>query len=85
MLRALWTGGDGVTDLVHRLGRSPDAVRLRARALGLHRPAVRRRWTAVEDATMRDGNADGLTCGASPTASGNARLPPSPRAPASWD
>jgi hypothetical protein len=62
LLRDLWTGGDGVADLAHRLGRSPDAVRLRARALGLHRPAVRRRWTAVEDATLRDGYADGLTC-----------------------
>ena len=62
MLRDLWTGGDGVADLAHRLGRSPDAVRLRARALGLNRPAVRRRWTAVEDATLRDGYADGLTC-----------------------
>ena len=62
MLRDGWTAGVRVADLAHRLGRSPDAVRLRARALGLHRPARRRRWTAMEDATLRDGYADGLTC-----------------------
>jgi hypothetical protein len=62
MLRHSWTAGDRVQDLADRLGRSPDAVRLRAQALGLHRPAARRSWTAVEDATSRDGYADGLTC-----------------------
>lgn len=60
MLRDGWTAGDRVADLAHRLERSPDATRLRARTLGLHRPARRRRWTAMEDATLRDGYADGL-------------------------
>jgi hypothetical protein len=39
-----------------------DALRLRARQLGLHRPTPRRRWSASEDAIVRDGYASGLSC-----------------------
>lgn len=62
LLRAAWTAGIAVDELARRRHRSPEAMRLRARALGLHHPERRRRWTAVEDATLRDGYADGLTC-----------------------
>jgi hypothetical protein len=58
---ALADGGD-LAGLAARLGRSPDALRLRARKLGLHRPRPRRRWTEAEDAVVRDGYAEGLTC-----------------------
>jgi hypothetical protein len=44
---------------VGALGR---AVRLRARALGVHRPPRRARWSAPEDAVVRDGYAEGRTC-----------------------
>jgi hypothetical protein len=37
-------------------------LRLRAAQLGLHRPPRRPRWSAFEDAIVRDGYADGLTC-----------------------
>lgn len=58
---ALQNGGD-LVGLGDRLGRTPDALRLRARKLGLHSPRPRRRWTEAEDAVVRDGYADGLTC-----------------------
>jgi hypothetical protein len=61
-IRALWTSGGDLDELARELGRTPDALRLRARRLGLHCPARRRRWTDTEDATLRDGYADGLTC-----------------------
>jgi hypothetical protein len=61
-LRATWATGGNLDDLAGKLGRSPEALLLRARRLGLHRPPRRRRWTESEDATLRDGYADGLTC-----------------------
>jgi len=61
-IRASWAAGESLEVLARRLGRSPGSLLLRARALGLHCPAPRRRWTGVEDAVLRDGYADGLTC-----------------------
>ena len=54
-------GGDLVA-LAHRLGRSPDALRLHAQHLGLHRPQPRRRWAEWEDAVLRDGYSSALPC-----------------------
>jgi len=48
--------------LALRLRRTPDALRLRARALGLHAPSPRRRWSAAEDHALRDGYSAGLSC-----------------------
>lgn len=62
LLRDRWADAARAEELAQRLGRSPDAVRVHAEALGLHRPARRRRWTAAEDTTVRDGYADGRTC-----------------------
>jgi hypothetical protein len=62
LMRARWTPGADVDALARELGRSPDALRLHARQLGLHRPAPRRRWQVHEDAIVRDGYTDGLTC-----------------------
>jgi hypothetical protein len=61
-LRARWSSGD-IETLARELGRTPDALRLRARGLGLHRPPPRRRWTPAEDAIVRDGYTRGLACG----------------------
>ena len=41
---------------------TPEALLLRARRLDLYRSAQRQRWTSSEDATLRDGYANGLTC-----------------------
>ena len=54
-------GGDLIT-LAHRLGRSPDALRLHAQHLGLHRPQPRRRWAEWDDAVVRDGYTSALPC-----------------------
>ena len=54
-------GGDLVA-LAHRLGRSPDALRLHAQHLGLHRPQPRRRWAEWDDAVVRDGYTSALPC-----------------------
>jgi hypothetical protein len=62
MIRSEWLATGDVTAMARRLGRRPDAVRLRAAQLGLHRPVRRRRWSGAEDATVRDGYTDGLTC-----------------------
>jgi hypothetical protein len=62
LVRARWTPGADVDALAQTLGRSPDALRLHASQLGLHRPSPRRRWQAREDAIVRDGYTDGLTC-----------------------
>ncbi|GAC1320190.1 MAG: hypothetical protein NVSMB25_12150 [Thermoleophilaceae bacterium] len=51
-----------VSMLSVELGRSPEAIRLHARALGLHRPVQRRRWSPAEDAAVRDGYRHGLSC-----------------------
>ena len=59
---ALRTCGD-LNALAERLGRSPEALRLRARALGVYAAAPRRRrWTRVEDDALRAGYRDGRTC-----------------------
>ena len=62
VIRTEWLATGDVTSVARRLGRRPDAVRLRAAQLGLHRPVRRRRWSRTEDAIVRDGYADGLTC-----------------------
>lgn len=62
LLREAWAAGRPIDQLAHHLGRSPDAVRVHADTLGLHRPTRRRRWTATEDAALRDGYADGQSC-----------------------
>ena len=54
-------GGDLVA-LAHRLGRSPDALRLHARHLGLYHPQPRRGWAEWEDAVLRDGYTSALPC-----------------------
>jgi hypothetical protein len=61
-LRALLAEGGDVDALARRLGRSPDALRLHARALGLTDPRPRRRWVEREDVLLRKGYALGLTC-----------------------
>ena len=48
--------------MARRLGRSPDALRLRARQLGVHHPRPRRRWTDWEDAIVREGYTRALPC-----------------------
>ena len=56
-------GQDGdLNALARRLGRSPDALRLHARHLGLHHPEPRRRWAEWEDAVVRDGYTSALPC-----------------------
>lgn len=62
VIRTEWLSTGDVTAIAQRLGRRPEAVRLRAAHLGLHRPARRQRWTRAEDAIVRDGYAEGLTC-----------------------
>jgi hypothetical protein len=62
ILRARWYSSGDIEALAVELGRTPDALRLHARRVGLHHPPPRRRWTAPEDATVRDGYADGLSC-----------------------
>lgn len=61
-IRACFARGDDVAALAMRLGRSPDGVRRRAHTLDVHRPVRRARWSAAEDAIVRDGYADGKTC-----------------------
>lgn len=63
-IRAAWSTGADVGALARTLGRSAGSVRLRATSLGLHRPSPRHRWTAAEDAAVRDGYGLGLTCDA---------------------
>ena len=61
-LRAAWTSGRSLDELAVELARTPEALLLRARWLDLYRSAQRQRWTSSEDATLRDGYANGLTC-----------------------
>ena len=56
-------GGD-VAALARRLGRSVGAVRRHAETLGAYRPVRRAPWSPAEDAIVRDGYADGMTCAA---------------------
>lgn len=61
-LRDAWAAGTEIDALAQRLGRSPDALRVHAAALGLHHPKRRRRWTGGEDVLIRDGYTQGLSC-----------------------
>lgn len=58
---ALAAGAD-LGALGERLGRSPEALRLRARKLGVHDPPARPRWTPAEDDALRAGYRDGHSC-----------------------
>lgn len=58
---ALTVGGD-LSVLGERLGRSPEALRLRARTLGVYDAPNRRRWTSAEDDALRAGYRDGRSC-----------------------
>jgi hypothetical protein len=59
----IWITGDGdLAVLARRLGRTPDALRLRAQQLGLRDPPPRCRWSAWEDAIVRDGYTSALPC-----------------------
>jgi hypothetical protein len=62
LIRTQWSTVTDVNAFARRLGRGPEALRLRAAQLGVHRPPERRRWGASEDAVLRDGYDDGLTC-----------------------
>ena len=61
-LRAGWQAGGDVESLAHELKRSVASARLRAQALGLHRPQPRPRWQPDEDAIVRDGYEQALSC-----------------------
>lgn len=61
-VRACWADGGDIDALAHRLDRSEGSVRLRAQALDLYRPRPRRRWRADEDAILRDGYEQALSC-----------------------
>jgi hypothetical protein len=61
-IRTCAASRDNLVALALKLGRSPDAVRLRAQHLGVHRPRPRRRWTDWEDAILRDGYTSALGC-----------------------
>ncbi|HEX5858176.1 MAG TPA: hypothetical protein VFY91_08715, partial [Microbacterium sp.] len=62
LIRTEWSTVTDVDAFARRLGRGTEALRLRAARLGVHRPPERRRWGASEDAVLRDGYNDGLTC-----------------------
>jgi hypothetical protein len=61
-IRATFARAGQLEELSAQLGRSPDALRVRAAKLGLHRPVRRPRWSASEDAAVRDGYDNGLSC-----------------------
>jgi hypothetical protein len=61
-IRACLTEGGDLGGLARQLGRTPDALRLHAQHLGIHRPRPRRRWTDWEDALVRDGYTSALSC-----------------------
>jgi hypothetical protein len=61
-IRATFSELGDMQELSRRLGRSPGALRLRAVNLGLYRPVRRPRWSASEDAAVRDGYDRGLCC-----------------------
>lgn len=61
-IRQAWGPDVDVVALAGRLGRSPGSVRARAHALGCHTPVARHRWSAHEDAALRDGYELGLAC-----------------------
>jgi hypothetical protein len=59
-IRICITGDGDLAVLARRLGRTPDALRLRAQQLGLRDPPPRCRWSAWEDAVVRDGYTSAL-------------------------
>lgn len=61
-LRACWRSGGDIALVAHELKRSVASARLRAQALGLHRPQPRSRWQPDEDAIVRDGYEQALSC-----------------------
>ncbi len=61
-IRACWANCEDASALAQQLGRSAASIRLRARKLDLHDPPPRPRWSAGEDAVLRDGYTRGLTC-----------------------
>lgn len=61
-IRRVFQAGGEIAALSRTLGRSADALRLRARELGVHRPVPRRRWAAKEDDALRAGYAAGMSC-----------------------
>lgn len=61
-VRACWADGGDIDALARGLARSEGSVRLRAQALGLYRPQPRRRWRPDEDAIVRDGYEQALSC-----------------------
>lgn len=61
-IRAVWSPGVDIAELASTLGRSPGAIRIRARVLGCHVPEPRARWSDYEDAALRDGYGLGLGC-----------------------
>lgn len=62
-IRGCVASGASIQGLAVELGRSPEAIRLRARGLGsIAAPTQRRRWTDEEDRLIRTGYAGGFTC-----------------------
>lgn len=61
-LRSTLHNGTNLEELAAQLGRSSGGLRLRAAKLGLLTPQPRRRWSASEDAAVRDGYDTGLRC-----------------------
>ena len=61
-VRQCWAQAGDVDALAHELKRSAGSLRLRAQALGFYRPHPRPRWSVQEDATLRDGYEQALSC-----------------------
>lgn len=61
-IRRVFQAGGEIGALSRALERSPDALRLRALQLGVHRPTPRRRWSTEEDDALRAGYAAGMSC-----------------------
>ena len=61
-IREAWVLGEDIDMLARELDRSAGSVRLRAQTLGLHRPAARPRWRPDEDAIVREGYEQALSC-----------------------
>ena len=63
-LRLALADGKDLADIAQSLGRTRAAIALRVRELELVAPRRWRRWLAEEDAVVRRGYEDGLTCAA---------------------
>ena len=61
-IREAWGPEVDLATLARRFERSPGSLRARAAKLGFHQAAPRPRWSAPEDAAVRDGYELGLTC-----------------------